>query len=376
MSTAPTAARLIEPAECIIEVDGVEISPFYRYLRQVEVQMTRADAATCSLVFDDVRAEGGAWTTQDIEIFRPWKKLAISANFGSYRQPVLNGYIREVKLDFPEDPSGVSVTVLGQDETLLLDREYIRGSYASEQSTMTDREIIQQLIADSNLQLEAAEGLSNVALNVDGTVVTFIRDRARANGYEFLVRNNTLYFGPPRLSGAPQPTIMVYAGRASNCLRFSTRFDGHKPDKIQMLRASARGTGIDDQILESKLDLLGARPATSEHMGLRPFVWNLRSPNGATAAEATARAQASADENAWKLIGEGELDGAQYGHVLLTHETVRVDGIGDTYGGVYYVDQVTHAFTLDGYIQSFKLLRNAIGDQADSRNDTLAKVRT
>ena len=80
---------------------------------------------------------------------------------------------------------------------------------------------------------------------------------------------------------------------------------------------------------------------------------------GASRAELERRAQAKADENAWKISAEGELDGTLYGHVLLTHVTVEVDGVGETYGGRYYVDEVTHHFDSEGYRQHFKLLRNA-----------------
>jgi hypothetical protein len=39
-----------------------------------------------------------------------------------------------------------------------------------------------------------------------------------------------------------------------------------------------------------------------------------------------------------------------------------VDGAGETYGGRYYVDEVQHRFSTEGYRQGFKLLRNATGE--------------
>ena len=64
-------------------------------------------------------------------------------------------------------------------------------------------------------------------------------------------------------------------------------------------------------------------------------------------------------------IATGELDGSRYGHVLRAGEPVAIDGIGERYGGVYYVDKVSHRFTVDGYRQSFELMRNAYGDNLD-----------
>jgi len=44
--------------------------------------------------------------------------------------------------------------------------------------------------------------------------------------------------------------------------------------------------------------------------------------------------------------------------VLFTGDVVRLEGVGETYGGLYYVDAVTHCFEDGGYRQTFKLTRN------------------
>ena len=67
-----------------------------------------------------------------------------------------------------------------------------------------------------------------------------------------------------------------------------------------------------------------------------------------------------------KITATGELDGTLYGHVLRVGEPVGVDGVGQRYGGIYYVDTVNHRFDIDGYRQTFTLLRNAYGDNLES----------
>jgi hypothetical protein len=102
----------------------------------------------------------------------------------------------------------------------------------------------------------------------------------------------------------------------------------------------------------------------------------LQRPAGSSLEEARSRAQARANENAWKVKANGELDGSLYGHVLMTHKLVGVYGVGDTNSGLYYVDAVSHAFGQTGYRQSFKLLRNATGqDSEPESDDSLAAVR-
>jgi len=83
--------------------------------------------------------------------------------------------------------------------------------------------------------------------------------------------------------------ILVYAGAATNCLRFTVSFDGHKPDQVQVIRAAERGAGTDAQTVAPNLPLLGTTPVTSSGAGLNPFTWTLSRPGGATAAEAQTR---------------------------------------------------------------------------------------
>jgi phage protein D len=372
--TATTLLR--QPVECTITVDGREIGELYPYLREVQVDTSRHAAASCSLVFDSLRKENGSWQVHDSGTFAPWGRIRIDARFGSRVEEVMRGFVRDIHVDCPEDMSSARVTVSGQDESLQLDRQHARRTWSTEQAPMSDGQIAQQIAADHGLAAQADPGLTLTSLAQDATPIRFLQDRAQANGFELLVRAGILHFHAPQLGGAAQPTIRVYAGDATNCLRIAVRHDGHMPDRVRMIRAAEQGTGRDDVTLAPDLPLLGKTAADSAGAGLGDFVWTMARPLGATAAEAQARAQAKANENAWKLSADGELDGALYGHVLLTHETVSVDGVGETYGGVYYVDEVRHVFSAEGYRQTFKLLRNALGEQAGGAGaDPLAMVR-
>jgi len=121
---------------------------------------------------------------------------------------------------------------------------------------------------------------------------------------------------------------------------------------------------------------LGQTSTDSTNRGLNPFDWRLQMPRGSTLAEREARVKAKAEEAAWKLSATGELDGTAYGHVLQPSRTVKVEGVGNTYGGLWYVDEVKHSFSADGYRQAFRLIRNATGGLGLSgKLDALAQVR-
>lgn len=366
---------LRDPVECRVVVDGRPLGALSRWLREVTVDTGRRSASVATLVFDTLRDETGHWAVQDEPALRPWKSIRIDACFGSRTEEVMRGHIRELRVDTPQDMAAASVTVIAQDETLALDREHLRQALSRSDAPLTDGQLAQKIASDHGLLADVQPGLTHSALNADTTAVRLLQERAEANGYEFGVRAGTLYFGPPALGGQPQPTIVVHGGPLTNCLRLATRYDGHRPDQVRLVRPADGSSEPETQTLASDLPLLGSRAADSASAGLVPFVWTLPRPAGATAAEAIARAQAQANDSAWKIVAEGELDGALYEHVLLPRRTVNIDGVGEVYGGLYYVDEVQHRFSAAGYRQVFKLLRNALGDQQTSAADPLAALR-
>jgi len=164
-----------------------------------------------------------------------------------------------------------------------------------------------------------------------------------------------------RLGGAPQPAIVLNAGPSSNCLSFGVTQDGHLPDEVGY-DIAARGTTVQRRVSTSDQPLLGRDSADSSACGLPPFRWKLSGEGAGKAATLDAMVRARSEEYAMKVRASGELDGTLYGRVLQVGRTVTVDGVGDRYGGTYYVDSVTHVFSADGYQQSFRLRRNALGD--------------
>jgi len=372
------AEKLRQLAKCVVKIGGREIVDFYPYLKEVSVETSRRDAAICSLIFISVRHEDGMWNIQDADLFVPWKSISIEAVFDGHGEEIMRGFIRDIKLDYPDDMS-VSVTVTGQDESILLDREHVQATHSTLGQQIKDDALIRELLKPHWVggQADVKTGTVCGDLHYDGTPIRLIRDRAALNGYEFFVRQGKAYFGPPALAGDPQPTILIYAGTASNCLNFSVFHDGHRPDSVRFVDTPESCDDIDaGKSYTNDSEPLGRTQADSKNQGLNDFVWRIQMPRGSTLAEREARAKAKAEEAAWKISAMGELDGSVYGHVLMTNRTVRVDGVGGTYSGLWYVDRVRHRFSIDGYHQTFRLIRNATGDVGlAGKADALAQVR-
>jgi hypothetical protein len=369
------SAQLRQPVECVVTVDGAEISTLYPFLREVQISMSRRAATTATLLFDSVRLEDGQWSVQDAGVLTAWRRIRIQALFGERPVEVMSGFISEVSCDYPEDRSATSVTVIAQDESLVLDRAHLKAAFSTETAPKSDDARAREIAAGHNLKFSGDAGLTPANLNIDGTQMEFLRRRAAANGFELYFRSGTLHFHAPRLQQQPVAPILVHAGNATNCLSFNVRYDGHKPDAVLLKRAAQSGQDVEVVRFTSELPLLGKVAASSVAQGLEPFEWVVRTGGGLSAAEAARLAQAKANDTAWKIAARGELDGALYADVLFTHALVPVDGAGSTHSGTYYVDEVRHKFSLEGYRIGFKLLRNATGDDtAQAEPNPLAAV--
>jgi phage protein D len=364
-----------QPAECVIELDNSEIDDMYPALVEVVVEADRSRWTTATLVFETRRLEDGSWTVQDDDRFKPWVPVKIEAVFGDEREEVMRGWVREVNADFPAEKGATKVTVTCQDDSLLMDRQHVEQRWG-EDSPTTDGQIAAQIAQRHGLQMlgTPGEGQTVQDLNQNTTDVRFLQTRAEANGFEIIFREGKMYFGEMRLDADPQETLLVYAGPDTNCIRFNIQDDGHRPDKVAYQVAAAVGTDEPPVEVEPNLPLLGREPVGSAGAGLDNFVWRPSRRGINEDAQMRIIAQQLANEQSMKIKVDGELDGSLYGHVLRTGEPVGVDGVGDRYSGTYYVDAVTHRFDMHGYLATFRLLRNAYGDDLGGADNPLAGI--
>jgi hypothetical protein len=83
------------------------------------------------------------------------------------------------------------------------------------------------------------------------------------------------------------------------------------------------------------------------------------------ATEMTSICASVADEQSWFVTGEGELAARAAGIVLRPRRPVLVKGVGEQFSGTYLVTHVTHAVSAAGYVQRFRVKRNALGVLGD-----------
>ena len=364
-----------EPAGCVIKIDGQEVDDLYATLVDVSIVSPRQDSAEATLTFETRRVDNGTWNVQDDDRIRPWAPIDILATFGEREEPVFKGFIRQVKVEFPEQQGSAKVTVTCQDTALLLDRTE-RNTRWGDDTPKSDREIVQSILSDNNLSAldTPGEGQSDLVVNQNDTDIKFLKKRAQENAYDLFFRKGKLYFGPMRFGQESQPTITVYAGPGTNCVSFNLDDDGHHPDSVVYEVATDEGSETNEQTVEPDLKTLGETHVSQVSGQQGDFAWRLKREGNSNQNQMRSRAQAKANEESLKIKATGELDGTMYGHVLLPGDPVDIDGVGDKYSGTWYVMQVEHRFDANGYLQSFEVARNAYGGSVSVMDNVLAGI--
>lgn len=355
------------PPSCLIEIgtDRSSIGDIAPLVATANIQLSLDEAGGGTIIIEDRRGSDGKWVAADSSLFERWMQIRVSADFGTYQEVILAGYILKLTPDYPGNAAEAKLTLEIQDESAALSREQMRRVWG-DSSPMSDLEILKELVGDADLSVDslAATGQSSRQLSHEGTPIQFLRERAKANGYELTFTDGVVWFGPKRLDSTAQPSILVYAGRDTSCRNFTVNDVADTPDAVRAdIPQREQGSAPEVTTVTPNETVLGSSASNNEGSSLgTPSVWRVGAEGDETSEERTARAQALVNEHAFKLHGAGVLDGSIYGHVLRPGSPVSIDGLGPRYGGLWYVSKVAHLFSVDGYAQNFEVLRNGTGD--------------
>lgn len=371
MSILPNIFTVIEPASIKIFTGNVpvEIVDLYPVLETVTLSVTRNGAGAGTIVLTAGRDETGAWPVIDGGYFERWSPIRIAADFGSYSEDIMWGYVTKITPEFPQERGAAKVTIEMQDQTIALDREERTRDWGDteDDTTLTDRTVASSILSEYSFRLspDGADGQTFSADTQDKTDLAHLSGRAEAVGYELRLMMDELYFGPLRLSGAPQKTLLIYAGPDTNCLSFKVDEDASVPDQAIASSVDTSDSGeAKEEVLEPNLPILGtvAAAASASASGVPSNSIRVRQAGDAPPDAARMQTQAKINEASLSITAEAEIDSTIYGHVLLPGKLVSVDGVGRRYGGRYYVDSVEHSFDANGYVQTATLLKNGINE--------------
>lgn len=298
----------------------------------------------------------------------PPARVVIVVLIGTVPEVLIDGIVTRQDFSPSNRPGEGTLHVTGEDISVQLDRHERREPFPQQ----SDSAIVTRLLGGSDYvacgfvprvtSTRETPTASQRLPNEHSTDLNYIRELASRNGFVFYVEplapgRSLAYWGPENRLERPQPALTMNQGAATNV-------DAPLAFSWDALRPVAPEGNVYDR--DSK-DAVAITPPTSTRTRLAQRTvepWRsvlLNEVAGLTSAEARLQSAATSTDTSDAITVTGEVDAVRYGRVLRSRRLVDVRGVGRTYGGTYYVKQVTHRLARGEYRQSFSLSREGLG---------------
>ncbi|MFL6211748.1 MAG: hypothetical protein ACJ74W_23070 [Pyrinomonadaceae bacterium] len=334
-------------------------------------------------------------------LLRPFNRVVIVVTFNVMPRVLFDGVITNVQLAPNNEPGQSTLTVTGEDISLMLDRQDQQFPWPSVTDDNVVRTVLlkyaQYAIAPTfvfpMIPPRVDPPTRNVPVQANTTDLRYITCLAARNGYVFYIKpgpapnTNVAYWGPPEFS-FPQKSLSVNMGPDSNVNSINFSYDALAPRLIEgRIQDSETNVAMPIRSLPMRTRVPMARePAHLVNLanvrrsappvtaacgggamgdaagGAESECGHARSMHGLDFAQAQARAQAALDASTDEVVtATGELDALQYGNILEARNKVCLRGAGQSYDGLYRVKDVTHTIRRGEYKQRFTLTREGTG---------------
>ncbi|MEU0369583.1 hypothetical protein ABZ070_04835 [Streptomyces sp. NPDC006283] len=301
--------------------------------------------------------------------FDPKTRVVLTVSVRGTAVVLLDGLIVRQEVGASNQPGHSTLTVTGEDLTVLMDLEERTDRYPN----LRPSERVTRILAkythygiESRVFQEKIEQPPREQLRVEyqtGTDLSYVNELARANGYIFYLEpgprpgHSTAVWGPEIRIGQRQHALNVNMDANSTVDQLTFAYDGTAREEPQ---ARVQNPATRDSVLLPQPDIGPLRPPLGRRatpaLKRRTLSGTAKKESAQARAELLARAAVSADS----VSGSGSLDVNRHGYILRPRELVGVRGAGVTYDGDYYVKSVTHNIRPGSYQQNFTLSREGL----------------
>jgi hypothetical protein len=306
-------------------------------------------------------------------LLRPLNRVVVLVTFGVVPQVLMDGFITHQELSPGAGPGTSTLTVIGEDASVLLDQEEKSAEHPAQDETIIANKIILSyaqygLIPTVIPPVPIDPPLPTERIpSQQGTDYAYLQQMAARYGYVFFVApgpaplTSTAYWGPPPRIGVPQKALSVNLGAETNVNQISFATNSRAPVLL---------TGkVQDRLTNQAVPVL-TLASTRVPLSAQP-AWLVQEPNvrrrqfresGINVSQAFGRAQGQTDASVdGTVTATGELDALRYGALLQPRGLVGLRGAGYQSDGLYYVESVTHTVKVGEYKQGFTLKRDGWG---------------
>ncbi|MFD4227729.1 hypothetical protein [Streptomyces sp. NPDC058545] len=338
-------------------------------LLSAQITMTAGERSGFQLAFDLTKR--GLITQRLLPegFFDPKTRVIVATSVKGTPTVILDGLIVRQEVGASNQPGQSTLTVTGEDLTLLMDLEERTDRYPNLAPSQRVERIMRRYAdygIDPWIIREQIHQPPREQLRVDyqtGTDLQYLNELARANGYTFYLEpgpglgRSIAFWGPEQRLGQRQHALNVNMDSNSTVDQLTFAYDGTAREEPQ---ARVQDPRTRDVRLLAQPDISPLRPPlglrVSPALKRRTLSGTAKKELGQAEAETLARAATSADA----ISGSGSLDVNRHGYVLRPRELVGVRGSGVTYDGDYYVKSVTHNLRPGSYQQNFTLSREGL----------------
>jgi hypothetical protein len=305
-------------------------------------------------------------------LLRPFNRVILIVTFNVMPRVLMDGVITHQQLAPTTQPGASTLTVTGEDVSLMMDLEEKSAEYPAMDETIIANLLILTYAQYGLIPLVIPPLVLDPPIPIDripvqqGTDLSYLRQMAVRFGNVFYVTpgpapfTNIAYWGPPIRIGVPQSALSMNMGPDTNVTTLNFQNDALAPTLISG-QVQDRET---NQTMPVKTFASTRIPLSSQPS------WLTNQPNvrttqfrasGLNTMQAFARAQGMTDASTDTVTANGDLDAMVYGDILQARTLVGLRGVGYNYDGFYYVKNVTHSIRKGSYNQRFTLTREGVG---------------
>lgn len=343
-------------------------------LEGVRVNISDGDRSGFQLTFRAARGLMGLgdWDPLLAPQLKPFNRVVLVVTFGAVPEVLMDGVITNVQLSPGTEPGTTTVTVTGEDLSLLMDLEERSEEHPAQPEPVIALKILARYAPQGIIPMVIPPVSLDVPLPIErtpvqqGTDLEYLRAMAERFAHVFYVSPGPVpgtslgYWGPPVRVGVPQRALSVNLGPVTNVNSIDFQQDALAPEFVE--------GRVQDRRLNQQVPV---RTVASTRLPLVPQPAWMTQPrvrvrqqrdSGLDTMQAFTRAQAAVDASMDRVVtATGELDATRYGTLLRPRGLVGLRGAGFTYDGLYYVQQVTHTLGRGSYTQGFTLTREGTG---------------
>ncbi len=321
-------------------------------------------------------AEDGSWDGEDDPIYQDGERVRVEARIGETGDwiPLIDGTIQERVRDLNAEPGLSSVTVVVNDDIVLLNQREVSASFPAGTS---DSDIANQIFLEADLNITPdveATGTppdTNAITNQHGTAMAMLQTLVARN------RGFKAYVLPGDAPGAPIGCFKRLPSEADDLPALYLTGEDRNLAYFNVSQNSRRAARIrGDHLSTQDFSVSSGDASFSEHVSpdgesatsLSDAMVRQRRLPAATGdhIDSQEAAEGAALASSYTLSAEGSVLPQCYGAILTPYRMVPVRLSNSRFSTDYVIFRVTHTLGRSEYTQSFSLRGNTVSPAAGS----------